>query len=79
MSKEFEPLIKPLNNVVNIEFKGKDKRLSSVLLKQLRGHMANIIFNDNIESIDDFKLIKINEFKYNDELSNNKSIYFTNY
>lgn len=77
-SKEFHPLFKGLNNVINIEFlSDNNKRLSSVLLKQLRGNLARIIINKNIKTVDELKELKIKEFKYNISLSSEKVLYFT--
>lgn len=77
-SKEFHPLFKELDNVINIEFtSSNNKRLSSVLLKQLRGAMAQIIINENIKTIDELKELKVKGFTFNDELSSKKVLYFT--
>ncbi|HHW79972.1 MAG TPA: YaaA family protein [Acholeplasmataceae bacterium] len=78
-SKEFSSLINKLPNLITIEFSNLDnKKLSSVLLKQLRGYLANIIINNNIKTLDELKKIKIKDFFYNENLSNNNIIYFSN-
>ena|SRR5690554_2042181 len=76
-SKEFHPLFKELDNVINIEFTSSNsKRLSSVLLKQLRGAMARVIINENIKTIDELKELKVKDFTFNAELSSKKVLYF---
>lgn len=76
-SKEFSPLLKDLNNLITIEFINKDnKRLSSVLLKQLRGYLANIIINNNILNTEELKKIIINDFSFNNDLSTKTTYYF---
>src|SRR5690554_650868 len=77
-SKEFHPLFKDLNNVINIEFVSENnKRISSVLLKQLRGNLARLIINKNIKTINELKELTVKEFKYNTYLSSEKVLYFT--
>lgn len=76
-SKEFFPLISKLNNVYTINFIDSDnKRLSSVVLKQLRGSFANYIINKNIQTLEDVKQLKTKEFEYSKEHSNNKTLTF---
>ena len=76
-SKEFHTLFKDLNNVINIEFVSENnKRISSVLLKQLRGAMARVIINENIKTIDELKELKVKDFTFNAELSSKKVLYF---
>lgn len=75
-SLEFYPLLSDLTNLVNIEFRGVSKRLSSVLLKQLRGYMANSIINNNVKTINELKEVNIKGFKYSNELSNEKTLVF---
>ncbi|MDY0277755.1 MAG: YaaA family protein [Acholeplasma sp.] len=76
-STEFSRLINKLPNVVRIEFIS-DKRLSSVLLKQMRGYFANHIIKNNIQTLEEIKKIVINSFTYNDQESTDSIFVFDN-
>lgn len=77
-SKEFYPVIKDVNHLVTIEFIGPNKkRLSSVLLKQLRGTMAKLIINQNIQTKDELKDLSVLGFKYDVALSTENTYYFS--
>lgn len=77
-SKEFYPVIKDVNQLITIEFAGTNKkRLNSVLLKQLRGTMARLIINQNIQTKTDLKDLSVLGFKYDVTLSNENVYYFS--
>lgn len=79
-SGEFSNLLDLENqNIITIDFKElKDGKLKSqsMMLKKMRGLFANYILNNNINTIDQLKLIEIDGFKYNKNLSNNKLMIF---
>lgn len=77
-SNEFSKLLVNLDNVYKVNFKdNNNKRLSSVLLKQLRGYFANIIINKNIKSIDGLKDLNVEGFIYDEDKSSKKTIIFS--
>lgn len=77
-SKEFYPLIKDVNNLVTIDFKRlDDKRVGSVLLKQARGLLANLIITRNVKTIGQLTQLEALGFTYNNKLSNAKNLVFT--
>lgn len=80
-SKEFHHLIIGVNNLYDIDFvniNDSNKRISSVLLKQLRGGLSHVIIKNKINTIDEIKDIKILGFEYNNILSKANNIVFTN-
>lgn len=64
-SEEFGSLIKNLENVYTIQFTS-NKRLSSVLLKQVRGMLARLLLNSNAKTLADIKAINALGFVYKD-------------
>ncbi len=76
-SKEFSPLLRGLQNVIRIDFVAKRNKLSSVLLKQIRGKMTRYIFDQNIDTTDKLKQIKIEGFSFDPQSSNNHTYIFT--
>lgn len=75
-SNEF---IKMLNNKVDyitIDFKLKDKRISNMLLKQMRGLFARVLLENNY-SLESLKTISIEGFTFDHNLSTNKLLIFT--
>lgn len=77
-SKEFHPLIKDVSNLLTIAFKRlDDKRVSSVLLKQARGLLANLIINNNVSTITQLTKLEVLGFSYNEKLSNDNNLVFT--
>lgn len=66
-------------NIVNInfvEYKNDKPSSGSMMLKKMRGSLANYITNNNIKDIETIKEITIDNFIYNEELSNDKNIIF---
>lgn len=76
-SKEFSPLIRNCLNVYRIDFTLSSKRISNVLLKQMRGKMTRYLIEKNINSLDDLKKLKIEGFEYNPQLSSSTNFVFT--
>lgn len=76
-SKEFSPLISNCLNVYRIDFTLSSKRISNVLLKQMRGKMTRYLIEKNINSLDDLKKLKIEGFEYNPQLSSSTNFIFT--
>lgn len=74
-SKEFEVLIP--NNKIRLDFKLKNKNISTVLLKQLRGFFAREIINQNLVSIDQIKNLNVEGFTYDSTLSSDHTYIFT--
>lgn len=68
-SKEFSPLIPKHLNLVRIDFVEKNKTISSVLLKQMRGKMTRYLLENPVLNVEEIKKIKIEGFEYDPQSS----------
>lgn len=59
-----------------IEYKNGKATSQSMMLKKMRGIMANYVISKNITNFDIIRNISIDDFIYNDELSNEHKIVF---
>lgn len=77
-SKEFESLLPKTLKIYRIDFIYKNqKKLSTVLLKQLRGYMARYLVSMKVDSIEAIKTIEVQGFHYDTKLSKEKQIIFS--
>ncbi|HKM02351.1 MAG TPA: YaaA family protein [Bacilli bacterium] len=76
-SHEFSSLIPSELNVIRVDFAVVNKKISSVLLKQMRGKMTRYLIENNINNLLELKQIKIEGFSYCPQSSNNNNFIFT--
>jgi len=75
-SHEFSPLLAEQVNVIRIDFVLKDKKISNVLLKQMRGKMARYLVDHNINDVFSLKSVALEGFTYCLDQSNEKTFIF---
>jgi len=75
-SHEFSPLLAGQKDVIRIDFVLKDKKISNVLLKQMRGKMARYIVDHNINDVLSLKSITLEGFTYCLDQSTTKTFIF---
>jgi len=82
-SNEFSKMINkkefkyPIINIEFKEFKGDKYKAISTYAKQARGLMLNYIIKNKVNNLDEIKKFKIDNYSFNEELSNDKNIIFT--
>lgn len=78
-SLEFSKLLPSTHkNIYRIDFVRFPKRISSVDAKKMRGYFASHLIKNNITSIKAIKEITLNEFSFNEQLSNDRLLIFSN-
>lgn len=68
-SKEFSPLLPKTLKVIRIDFVLTEKKISNVLLKQMRGKMARHLIDQNINDVVALSEVVIDGFAYHPSLS----------
>jgi len=79
-SKEYGQIIENLNHTYTIEFyqlKNDKPYIHSMEAKRLRGLFTNHLIMYKIKSLDEIKNISIDNYTFNEKLSNNKLMLFT--